>query len=557
MGWQTFWNAGYSDIQVGPWSYTVPMLATKISTLINAMSEQPAGTSCSGAINVPSQTWCPYTCVGNNSVVFRGLDGRQYSLPIGDVYPSSGESLDMGKNCPAYPYNIQSPGNAHGILSWINASSSGISGATVVDQAGTTYSFPNWGNGQVPPYQYALSAVPPATITDRNGNLMTMTETVINNIPNYQFTDSTGRKVIAYTGPGNDGDTISVSGLGGTTQKPITVHWATTNVTFPESYQVAAGSSACTLSNTLNWGVELSGYSVPTYSIPVMNSIVLPNNQSYSFTYDGTYGKVSKITFPDGGYVRYAWGLNKLSQSTISSWVIPASDTNGNYTAPEQVSCTVYFDTPAITDRYVSYDGSTEVLHQHFAYGTSWSSQGSFVWTSKSTVVTTTDEVTGQASTTTYTYLSAPPDSVPYGGGAILSQIPIEANVLYQDGSGNTLKSEYKNWDGANLLSADETVLYSGGLPSEGSAVGYCYDANEQVTNLYEYGFQTEERLQPIRALRTLVARQMCFPPTRWGRWLFRILDLSVARQTRHITRSSQHRQARTTSNLAGVASTS
>ena len=59
-------------------------------------------------------------------------------------------------------------------------------------------------------------------------------------------------------------------------------------------------------------------------------------------------------------------------------------------------------------------------------------------------------------------------------------------------GAGNTYKQEYKNWDGANLLSADETILYSSGSPVVGSAKGYCYDANDQVTNVYEYGFQTE-----------------------------------------------------------------
>ena len=235
------------------------------------------------------------------------------------------------------------------------------------------------------------------------------------------FTDSTGRQVLAVTGPGNSGgDQILVSGLGGTTPSPITVNWTTTNVTFPESYSVASGSSSCTLLN------GLTGQTSP-YTLPVVSSIVLPNGESYSFTYDSTYGKVSKITFPDGGYVRYVWGLNPLSQSTTANWTTMGY----NGYSPDPVSCTIAFDTPAITDRYVSFNGTTEgeVLHQQFCYTTNWGAgstpcttptlSGSYVWTSKTTVVTTTDSVTGQVDKTTY-YCSRPLRNlrpIPYGGG--------------------------------------------------------------------------------------------------------------------------------------------
>jgi hypothetical protein len=39
-------------------------------------------------------------------------------------------------------------------------------------------------------------------------------------------------------------------------------------------------------------------------NISPVSAIVLPNGQQYSFQYDPTYGTVSKITYPTGGYVR-------------------------------------------------------------------------------------------------------------------------------------------------------------------------------------------------------------------------------------------------------------
>ena len=40
-----------------------------------------------------------------------------------------------------------------------------------------------------------------------------------------------------------------------------------------------------------------------------ISDIDLPNGQTYTFAYDDPYGMVSRITFPDGGYVNYTWAL--------------------------------------------------------------------------------------------------------------------------------------------------------------------------------------------------------------------------------------------------------
>ena len=56
--------------------------------------------------------------------------------------------------------------------------------------------------------------------------------------------------------------------------------------------------------------------------------IDLPNGQKYTFQYESTYGKVAKITFPDGGYVRYVWGLYKYRLGNVPLFVPRYLDRN-------------------------------------------------------------------------------------------------------------------------------------------------------------------------------------------------------------------------------------
>jgi len=194
--------------------------------------------------------------------------------------------------------------------------------------------------------------------------------------------DSAGRTAVSWVTLGTNG-VINVAGLG----SPVNVLWTTTSHTSsdPETGHNAAGSSGCSLSG--GW-----------FTGAAIGEIDLPNGQKYTLQYEGVHGKVSKITFPVRGYVRYAWGLNRSARETHASWTVPPN--------PQQFNCDFIFDAPAVFDRYVSYDGSTEVLHQHFSYSTVWSGS---VWTSKTTTVTSTDLLTSQVTITTYVYGSLPP----------------------------------------------------------------------------------------------------------------------------------------------------
>ena len=240
----------------------------------------------------------------------------------------------------------------------------------------------------------------------------------------------------------------------------------------------------------------------------VVSAIILPNGQQYSFTYgnggtgNNNWGRLTKITFPDGGYVRYVWGINSQSKATFQTWPLntstPYAQGNGSVWA--------IVDTPAITDRYVSYDGTTEVLHQNFSYSTAlvenpMSGQVAY-WTSKSTKVTSYDLVrssSAASAVTTYTYSPIgvfqgpndgqhqPAGSNPTGWQA--PQVPLEASVVYQDGSGHMLKTVNKAWYDQYQMVADQTFQDNG----QDTTTLRCVDSADRVWNSYEYDFQSAD----------------------------------------------------------------
>src|SRR5262249_30230108 len=105
-----------------------------------------------------------------------------------------------------------------------------------------------------------------------------------------------------------------------------------------------------------------------------------------------------------------------------------------------------------------------------------------------------TDLLTGQATKTIYTYSPMATDNNVWIPSALYSLlVPVESNILYQDGSGKTYKEVNKSWGNPHLLGAEQTILYDiAGNRSVGSFVGRGYDGNEQLTGVSETGFQTE-----------------------------------------------------------------
>ncbi len=426
--------------QLDGWNYQLPVYTAVVYKAPYGMNPQR------------QEVYCDYT----KNYVFRGFDGVQRNLAGGAQWPDDG--THAGWECPAQGVS----GASYDFLA-----SSGIPTGylhpplTVVDPSGTTYVFPQ--------YQLIVTSAPipwglmAQTITDRNGNQITFTG-VSNSGTSGSYKDTLGQTVVSWSGIGSSsGDQLSVTGI----STNIVVHWTHISEAFPESgHAVSYNPSPCTM----------KAYQTPAQTVSAVSEIDIPGNpaQKYQFLYDATYARPNKIIFPGGGYVRYVWGLNPSSASSHEAWPVSGSAT---------AVCDLVYDTAAITDRYVSYDGATEVLHQHFAYDpTTWGTGvTAAIWSQKSTTVTNTDLVSGQVTITKYIYTSASDFGV--------AQVPVEQQILYQDAANHTVKTVNKTWLTPTRMIGEQTILDNG----QGSAILRCYgDGFWQVSDIYEYGFQSE-----------------------------------------------------------------
>src|SRR5205085_6574885 len=130
------------------------------------------------------------------------------------------------------------------------------------------------------------------TITDRNGNRITLncssscsgstTGSGSRALPSGYYTDTLGRRIISWSGIGSTGDQLTVSGLANN----VVVRWTNVNTTLPGTTYYVWGSAPCSISSS-------------TVSVPTVSEIDLPNGQKYTFTYGGTWGRLTRITFPD------------------------------------------------------------------------------------------------------------------------------------------------------------------------------------------------------------------------------------------------------------------
>ena len=396
----------------GGWSYSVPMLS--YDSLYQS---------------IPNPQNCTYTATAG--YVFQDATGSRHSLGIShaDTPPP---------NCSPYYFEQDSAQD-----DYYQAMLSGGTVPVIVDSDGTVYTFPNTdfvGTG-------VITSVLPVSIEDRNGNIV-------------KTKDTLGRTALSWSGFGTTGNTVTVSGL----SSSYSITWGTAPFNFnPQSESSGAGANDC------------MGLKPAQASQAVITAIKLPNGKQYSFSYDSTFGELSQITYPDGGYVRYTWGYNPLSGLAT---FVPGPQDTGN------VPCEWIYSMPAITDRYV-FDGNATTLHQHFAYQTTWSGA---TWTSKVTTVTTTDQgrQPNVTTTTTYTYGSVPGPTVPNmptpPGD---NQIPVELKVVYQNSGGTTLRTVNKTWFDQYELKSNQDTLDNG----LSSLVAFTYGPGAQVTEKDEYDF--------------------------------------------------------------------
>ncbi len=460
-----YWSSNVGSISKGGWSYTLPQVTY------------------TGATKSFPNAGPPYSCDYNTNYIFYDPSGGRHNL----VLNTSGGSGDS--RC----FNLSARLNG-GDVHYLANLSADYSTVTVSDLDGTTYKFTN---GQCLP-GYNLCSYQPF-IEDRNGNTITVTSTGGGGAA-FNVTDTVGRTVLSSSGFGATGNTLSVPGVA----QPYTLTWGTATSNFTLGFTSPIAGETC--ANGTN------GFpSHDSETQPVITAITLPNGQQYRFSYDPTYGLLNQITYPTGGWIRYAWGINPQSE------FIPYGTSGGGVAA-----CRV--DWFAIVHRYVSFDGTNVALQQDFSYSTTWDATDPSRWNTKQTTVTDRDLLLGTTFATTYAYAPSivfSDDPLNQGAG---NQIPIEQTITYKDGSGNTLRTVSKNWYNMYLLQTEQTTLNNNltskrtySYVSPGAGV---YQALITETDEYDYG-----QGAPGPLLRKTVTNYTTFPATPIYPFALSILD--------------------------------
>jgi hypothetical protein len=211
----------------------------------------------------------------------------------------------------------------------------------------------------------------------------------------------------------------------------------------------------------------------------VITSIELPDGTSYQFQYtDNVSGLLSKIIYPNGGYISYAWGPTPSLSQFGQYGTFPDSQ--------NELSCEIQYAPYVLQHRYVSFDGSTIALQQDFAYATQWNT-GSTSWSQKTTTVTTHDEKAGTSFNTVYDYAPYPAALPPLVNYLYGTQIPLEQSITYDGPAGTPLEQVIEKWDDIYHLASKQTTLYgTGSQPNVTSLINYSYTPFAQRTQLQE-----------------------------------------------------------------------
>jgi RHS repeat-associated protein len=446
--------------------------------------------------------------LSNSSVVSEG--GWAYSLPLMSVFAWSSTSQNVTCNFVS-GYTFQDPsGGRHNL---------GLAVASYSSNGQYLCSNPVLGSGD-PQYGASLLTTagsgninPPAQVHDADGTVYYFSDperntgsNLVTSIPDYiedrngnkisiipgskggsfTVTDTAGRTLTSNgLGPSGTTNTVSVGGLN------YKVAWTSTspNFAFPSKFVwVVPGNYTCA-----------TPFPSVTSGETAISSITLPNGKQYKLYYgndnpngiSNPFGLLSEIDYPSGGWVRYTW---KMSDQYSEGIVYDAQTIGGGSVFEE--GCQVEVKTPVVATRTVGFGpGSTPALTQTFTYSTSWNSDtgGGPSWSTKQTSVSTTDNIRGLTSLTTYKYLPAfaGGSNNPYLPDYMASQLPLEQTIKYYDW-GNTstpIRTVNKTWFDIFDIASETTILDNG----QETETTYSYTSGSgfpelQTETKYDYG---------------------------------------------------------------------
>jgi len=468
------------EIELGLWPAAVPAPGMSI---VGGFAEGINGTYCNAfnsytftgatgtlyplGINIGSSRFQGCTTLGSPSDLVQNTNGSMTATT------SSTAQLNIGNN-PA-PAAVKVSDHDGTVYSFSNVNgrlhNSGAYFTTNTTHDGTTVSTIPFGINN---YESSL----PDFVESRNGNQIQFADddAAFSSSGAFHITDTLGRKAVAVSSFGNPaGDTVAVSGF----SQPYKLSWGTASYNWSYNAQIIASTlqpapyfgCAIPVGNNTSTvrgpnGSSTSAHGTIIGSSPVVTALTLPNGLSYQFLYDNPnndnpYGLLREIIYPNGAYVRYAWGLNSQSTSVLYP---PTLIGTAPGAPPIGWSCEALEDVPAIQKRFVSFDGTHEVQEQDFQYTTTWAAtqnpSGSVfqAWSQKTTTVTTYDKVANTSSITVYTYvpqadqvLGNDPQGAVSAATGVIQAHPVEAKIQYKDGSGHVLRTVNKQY-GAEYL---------------------------------------------------------------------------------------------------------
>jgi RHS repeat-associated protein len=458
----------------GGWGNSLPYLSFGNASITYPYNSQPGSNS--------------GTCYFSTGYSFHGLLSGAHQLGLSATSPppsSNANCTDMAGNTPYF--STSNNGGDSQVWSMLTGLCSGTyqysctpygqPSTTVFDAEGTIYSFASTS-------VVSSSSLPivswPATIEDRNGNIALIS--AVNGIGGgaRSVTDTAGRTLVALTYSSGSSVNPTMIAAGGLTYDLAYASYPA-DFSYTGEQQPPLGMTSIPSGLTCGWQGTIDA------SESLLKTITLPNGKTYTFSYDSTYGLLNGITYPDGGWVKYTWELSPVyEQNALFSGVEQggAQLTDG---------CNFLYKTPVIATRQVGFaTGSSAAITQTFAYAASWNTGESTnnQWVTKTTTVTTTDNIIGKTSQTIYTYtpITIPPAVGFIGTGAVASQVPVEQSVQHYDWGGTTapiIETVTEAWADQFNLESKETAL-NGNSPSE---VTYQYGFGGAVTQKQEYDF--------------------------------------------------------------------
>ncbi len=354
-------SSTYPSSPIGPWAMSGP-------TITGSYTQIPDYTPIYGN-GIYGQT--QYGCTILGPYLYNDENGAIHDLNVG----SGGSSSQNAAPACSDAYNAQVLQGAT-----VDGSNLQTTPGTAIYPNGTAYTGPG-------------------TLEDSNGNIASITQdsegrtpftTTLTYNQNSQLANSLYELAVG-TYP------VTTKGAGGNTES-YSVTVAAVSIGGYTMPHPSGGSDFCCLGTTQT-GVNTQGSIVPMNSALTVNAITsigLPNGTAYTFTYDPTYGNISKITFPTGGYVRFIYGirsdaggygffLHKSSVVVTDAYVSTGSGAESHWLYTFNSMTTPGILTSTVTAPDASYTNYTGSAFIYSSLNLSFGSAPSFRETSRST----------------------------------------------------------------------------------------------------------------------------------------------------------------------------